>query len=113
MRARLDKRELLKNLVWMLILAVGITLYYWRLYKALMVGDALFLSGVLALCAGLYRVVCRLGFFDGAVYGTKKLFRQTKESYYDYVNSHPYTKRYQELLLLSAVFMLVSFLFEL
>lgn len=113
MKARLNGRELLKNMVWMLILAVGIVLYYRHLYQELMVGDALFLSGVLALCAGLYRVVCRLGLFDGAVYGTKKLFRLTKESYYDYVTSHPHTKPYWELLLLSAVFMLVSFLFEL
>lgn len=41
----LDKRELLKNLVWMVVLTAGIALYYGWLYGQLLLGSAVFLSG--------------------------------------------------------------------
>ena len=34
----LDKRELLKNLVWMMVLTAGIALYYGWLYGQLLLG---------------------------------------------------------------------------
>ena len=109
MGRKLDRRGLLKNLLWMLILAAAITLYYLYLDGELRPVDGLFLSGVFFLCIGLFRVVRRLGFFDSAIYGTKRLLGQTKQDFWEYTNEHPYTERYQELLLLSAVFILVSF----
>ena len=73
----LDKRELLKNLVWMVVLTAGIALYYGWLYGQLLLGSAVFLSGLLFFCIGLWRVVRHLGLFDSTIYGTKRLFGKT------------------------------------
>ncbi len=109
MRGKLDRRGLMKNLLWMLLLAAVITLYYLRLDGQLRPVDGLFLSGIFFLCVGLFRVVRRLGLFDSAIYGTQRLLGRTKQSFFEYTNEHPYTQRYQELLLLSAAFILASF----
>lgn len=63
----LHRDEFLRHLLWMSVLAAGITLYYYRLYDTVMVGSALFLSGLFFLCMGLFRVVRRLGLFDTTI----------------------------------------------
>jgi len=108
---RLDKKELLKDLVWSLALMAGILFYDARRFGQPRPGDALFLSGLFALCIGLYRLVRRLGLFDSTVYSMKRLFLLTKEPLHDYLDSHPYTQRYGELLLVGAGLMALSFLF--
>ena len=52
MGRKLDRRGLLKNLLWMLILAAAITLYYLYLDGELRPVDGLFLSGVFFLVLG-------------------------------------------------------------
>lgn len=80
----LRRDEFLRHLMWISVLAVGIVLYYYRLYDMVMVGSALFLSGLFFLCMGLFRVVRRLGLFDTTIYGTKRLFGKTKEDFVDW-----------------------------
>lgn len=106
MRLKLTKKELLKNLLWVAVLAGGITLYYYSQYKTLMVQDSLFLSGLFFLCIGLYRVVRYLGLFDNTIYGFKKLTGRAEENgrkldYHDYWSEHAYTKPVWEVLLVS------------
>ena len=107
----LRRDEFLRHLMWISVLAVGIVLYYYRLYDMVMVGSALFLSGLFFLCMGLFRVVRRLGLFDTTIYGTKRLFGKTKEDFVDCVEQNPYEKNFVELLIVSTAFILISFLF--
>ena len=46
----LRRDEFLRHLLWISVLAVGIVLYYYRLYDMVMAGSALFLSGLFFLC---------------------------------------------------------------
>lgn len=113
MRSRsLDKREMLRNLAWMSVLSVGITLYYRRIYGRLLVGHAVFLSGLLFLCVGLWRVVRRLGFFDSTIYGMKRLFGRMEMCYADYLEQNPYRKSFREVLITSLLFIAVSFFLQ-
>ena len=105
----LHRDEFLRHLLWMSVLAAGITLYYYRLYDTVMVGSALFLSGLFFLCMGLFRVVRRLGLFDTTIYGTKRLFGKTKEDFVGWVEQNPYEKNFVELLIVSTAFILISF----
>lgn len=107
----LDKRELLKNLVWMVVLTASIALYYGWLYGQLLLGSAVFLSGLLFFCIGLWRVVRHLGLFDSTIYGTKRLLGKTKVDFVEYLEQNPYRQSFWEALLLGFLFMAISFCF--
>lgn len=111
MKFRLKKEEIIKNLIWLVVLALGIVLYYWRLYGQIRLGDSLFLSGLLFLCVGLYRVVRWLGFFDSTIYGFNRLLGRTKQDLTGFTQDHPYTQSFGELLILSIVFICLSLMF--
>lgn len=83
-----------------------------------------FLTAMGLLFFGLFRLTRKLGFYDIAVYGMKKLSEVAgkKEynpreselgSYHDYQESHPYTKPWREFCLSGLIFLLVSLLFAL
>ena len=69
------------------------------------------LSGLLFVCIGLFRVTRKLGLFDSTIYGSKRLFGKTKQDFVEYVQDHPYTQNFAEILLLGVGFILLSFLF--
>lgn len=110
MKFRLKKDEAVKCLVWQIILALGLILYYWRLYGQIRIGDGMFLSGLLFLCVGLYRVVRWLGFFDSTIYGLNKLLGHTDQEQAEFILEHPYTESFGELLILSIGFICLSFI---
>ena len=83
-----------------------------------------FLTAMGLLFFGLFRLTRKLGVYDIAVYGMKKLSEGAgkKEynpreselgSYHDYQESHPYTKPWREFSLSGLIFLLVSLLFAL
>ena len=111
MKCKIITKDLLKDFVWVSALAMGIILYYQRLYQQWMISDGLFLSGLLFVCIGLFRVTRKLGLFDSTIYGSKRLFGKTKQDFVEYVQDHPYTQNFAEILLLGVGFILLSFLF--
>ena len=61
MNISINKKELTKSLFGIVLLSVGITIYYQSLYGMLLIGDSLFLSGLFFLCIALFRIVRHLG----------------------------------------------------
>lgn len=111
MKIVLQRKEFLKTTVWISLLAVGIIIYYQKLYGIFLLSDGLFLSGLFFFCMGLFRFVCHLGLFDSMIYGTKRLFGSTKQDFVEYIQSNPHEKSYLETLLVSILFMILSFIF--
>lgn len=104
----LDKKELRHTLVQIGVVFGAIMLYYYVVKKQVLLSDSLFLAGLLYFTIGLWREVRRLGFFNMAIYSTKRLFRRTNETFADYVDSHPYEERFVEPLLTGLVVMVIS-----
>ena len=113
MKFKITKQEILKNLIWIGVLAVGIGLYYYSQYKTVLIQDSLFLSGLFFLCVGLYRVVRHLGLFDTTIYSFKKLSGRMEQDErtldcYDYWNEHPYVQPVWEILFTSICAMVIG-----
>lgn len=111
MKLHLTAKEFAKSTIAVLVVAVMITLYYRWLYALWMIGDALFLAGLLGVCIGLFRVVRLLGMFDSTIYGAKRLTGKTKQDFADYLQSNPYTQPFAEQLLVGLVAIGISFVF--
>ena len=111
MNISINKKELTKSLFGIVLLSVGITIYYQSLYGMLLIGDSLFLSGLFFLCIALFRIVRHLGLFDSMIYGTKKLFSKTEQDFFEYIEDNPYQKRVMEVLMVAIASMGTSFLF--
>lgn len=111
MNISINKKELTKSLFEIILLSIGIIIYYQSLYGVLLIGDSLFLSGLFFLCIGLFRFVRHLGLFDSTIYGTKKLFSKTNQDFFEYIEDNPYQKRVLEVLIVAIISMGISFLF--
>ena len=116
---KLSKKSVAKMALSAVLLAVGILLYFYRLYGELRPADACFLSGLFICCVGLFRVVRVLGFFDLPIYGFKKLgevihtkFSDHKEptmgSYADYLQEAKYELSFTSPLLVGGILIVLS-----
>lgn len=116
MKVNLQRKELAKNALWAALLALGIVIYYYRMHGFLMIGDALFLSGLLFCALGVFRITRRLELYHSTIYGFKRLFRGLRSerdsekigSYSDFLEENPYEKPFAELLIIGIVLIAVS-----
>lgn len=106
--SKLSGREFKKSLINVFAVFVGLIVFLAITKKSFMPSSALFLSGLLFFCVGLWRVVRHLGMFDSTIFSYKRMFRKVKGEFADYLQEHPYTERYVELLIVSAAAMVIS-----
>ncbi len=108
MKFRLNKGELKKSLLSLVIVAASLMVYFYIIEGQVAIADSLCLSGILFLSIALWRVVRILGLFDRTFYSWKKMAGKVKTDFYQYTQENPYTERFEELLILSVAFILIS-----
>ena len=118
---QLSKKSVGKMALAGVILAVGILIYFYRLYGELRLSDACFLSGLFLCCVGLFRVVRILGLLNLPIYGFKKLgdtlhakFSSHEEptmgSYAAYLQEETYEQCFTAPLLVGGILIALSLL---
>lgn len=108
MKVRFRKEELKKSLISLGSVALALLLYFYIVNGQIMLADSLCLSGILFFSVALWRVVRLLGLFDMTFYSWKKLTGKVNTDFYEYTQRNPYTGRFEELLILSVAFILIS-----
>lgn len=114
-----SKKSFLKTVLSAVLLAVGFSAYFFRIYGEMRVADACFLAGLFFCCIGLFRIVRILGLFDLPTYGYKKVWDilQTKldeerepkiGDYADYRQNQVYEPCFTEPLAVGAVMVLIA-----
>ena len=108
MKFRLNKGELKKRLLSLVIVAASLMVYFYIIEGQVAIADSQCLSGILFLSIALWRGVRILGLFDRTFYSWKKMAGKVKTDFYQYTQENPYTERFEELLILSVAFILLS-----
>lgn len=108
MKLRLHKKELKKSLLSLSVVSVILLIYFYIIRGQLLLGESLFLAGVLFFSIALWRIVRLLGLFDLTFYSFKKWTKHVDTDFQQYLQDNPYTEHFEELLIVSLVFMLVS-----
>lgn len=107
-------KNILKNLIWGTILAIGISIYYNRLYGMPLIFDSFFMSGLLFLCSGLFRVVLHLELFNSTIFTCKKFYgtitnnEYEYKQYSDFLEDYEYKKSPKDMLIPAVVFIAIS-----
>lgn len=118
---QLSKKSVGKMVLAGAILAVGILIYFYRLYGEWLISDACFLSGLFLCCVGLFRVVRILGLLNLPIYGFKKMGdtlhskfsdheTPTMGSYAEYLQEEKYEQCFTAPLLVGGVLIALSLL---
>lgn len=115
---KLSVNGIIKNLALEGALAIVVSLYFYYIYKKILIIDSLFLCGMIFLCIGAFRIVKHMGLFDLTTYGMKKFagsfreFDELKEkkinSYYDFLKHKNYKKSPWEAILSGIIAILPS-----
>ncbi len=108
MRFRLHKKELKKGLLSISVVSIILLIYLYIIRGQLLLGESMFLAGVLFFSIALWRIVRLLGLFDLTFYSVKKWTKRVDTDLQQYLQDNPYTEHFEELLILSLAFILVS-----
>ncbi|ONI39527.1 hypothetical protein AN639_01665 [Candidatus Epulonipiscium fishelsonii] len=112
----MNKIETLKSLAKISFTSFILVIYFYIIYKQIIISDALFLSGVLYMCVALFSLVRYCGGFDISIYSFKKIFDREMDkmqALHEYTNQNPYNKSYKELLIISIIFIVVGHILSL
>lgn len=112
---KISKKELIKNLLWEFVLTIGISMYYYRLYHRWMIMDSLFLSGILFISMGAFRIIMHLGLFDSTVFAFRKVWNTLhldptvkNKTYAEFVDEYQNHKSPWELIFPALIVLLPS-----
>lgn len=108
MRFHLEPKELKKSLLSLGVVALSLLVYFRIMDGLWLIADSLCLSGILFFSVALWRVVRILGLFDRVIHSYKLMIGRTKQEFYEYTQENPYTEKFEELLICSVAFILIS-----
>lgn len=122
---KISCKELSKQLIWFIVLTVGLILYSVRARGNWQISNNLFMAGLLFLIIGLFRLTRWLGLYDSTIYSYKRLWssisrdKMTKDnaalytenkmpSFSDYMANTVYEKPILESLIIGMASLAVS-----